>query len=287
MKTELLRLTSEDGLILHGIIHRPDMAAKKAFAYVHGMTGNFYENKFTDVTAEKLVQNGCAYISVNNRGHDVIAHFLVVGPKETYKQIGDASEVFSECVLDIKPVVDYLEEQGYEEVVLCGHSLGAVKAAYYVGKTNDKRVKKLVLMSPPDMVGLAEIEKYHTTLLEQAHQMVGEGRGEELLPQKIWDWSFLSAKTYIELSARDYPVDVFNTYDPAKPSLLSEIRIPTLAVFGENDDAAIMPLQQALDILKAKTPNAPRFDTAIIPGASHIYFGKEEKLAQSVSDWLK
>lgn len=287
MATQFLRITTEDKLILQGILYSPAQKTGKACLHIHGMAGNFYENRFLDAMAEGLTNAGYSFMSINTRGHDVIADFPIAGPEEKYKRIGDAYEKFEECLLDIKPAIDYLEQGEYNEVVLCGHSLGAVKVAYYVAKTRDARVKKLILISPPDMVGLSEKETYHKDLLQQSQKMIQEGRGEELLPMKIWDWYYLSANTYVDLNSRDYPVDVFNTYDKNKPSILSEIRIPVFAFLGEKDDAAIIPQREALEIIKNKATNAPSFDIDIIEGASHSYFGKEKEMARGITDWLK
>lgn len=286
MNTEFIRFTTEDKLILQGLIYKPIGSSKKAYLHIHGMGGNFYENRFIDVMAENITKAGYAFLSINTRGHDIIADFPIAGSEEKYKRIGDAYEKFEECLLDIKPAIDYLQKNGYVEVVLCGHSLGAVKVVYYVAKTQDTRVTKLILMSPPDMIGLAEEGSNHKDLLAQSQKMISEGRGEELLPVKIWDWYHLSANTYVDLNSRDNPVDIFNTYDKTKPSLLSEIKIPTLAFLGEKDDAAILPQREALEVIKSKATNAPSFEIGIIDDAPHSYFGREQVMAERIVKWL-
>lgn len=286
MNTKFIRLTTEDQLILQGILYTPDNTSK-AYLHIHGMSGNFYENRFLDIMAESLTDSGYAFMSINTRGHDAIADLPVAGPEEKYKRIGNTYEIFEESVIDIKAAIDYLSENGYSEIILCGHSLGAVKVAYYVAETQDQRVTKLVLMSPPDMIGLAEQESYHENLLKKAQQMIEEGRGEEILPQKIFDWYWLSARTYVDLSTRNNPVDVFNTYDKNQSSILAEVKIPTLAFLGENDDAAILQQQEALEIIKSKAVNAPIFDISIIEDAPHSYFGKEKQMAETIINWLK
>lgn len=286
MNTEFIRITTEDQLILQGLMYRPTKSDTRAYLHIHGMGGNFYENRFLDAMVEKITDAGYAFLSINTRGHDIIADLPIVGSDEKYKRIGNAYEKFEECLFDIKSAMDYLKKNGYEEVILCGHSLGAVKVAYYVAKTQDEVVKKLVLMSPPDMIGLAEKESCHKDLLAGAQKMISEGRGEELLPAKIWDWYHLSASTYVNLYTRDNPVDIFNTYDKTKPSLLGQIKIPTFAFLGEKDDAAIFPQREALDIIKSKAVNAPSFDVDIIEDASHSYFGKEKVMAERVTKWL-
>ncbi len=141
-------------------------------------------------------------------------------------------------------------------------------------------------MSPPDMVGLAEKETYHKKLLDESKAMVEDGRGGDMLTQKIWDWYYLSANTYLNLNSRDYPVDIFNTYDPDKTSLLSEIKIPVFAFLGEKDNAVIIPQKEALEIIKRKAANAPIFDIDIIARAAHFYFGKEKEMADKIINWL-
>jgi len=286
MNAEFIRFTTDDQLILQGIVYHPDSQTEKVYLHIHGMAGNFYENRFLDAMAKELTDNGYAFMSINTRGHDYIADFPIAGPEEKSKKIGDAYEIFEECLLDFKPAIDYLQEHGYKEIVLCGHSLGAVKVAYYIAETQDQRISKLILMSPPDMVGLTEKESNFGETMEQAKKMVSDGKGNELLPGLLWGWYYLSANTYLNFSIRDNPIDIFNTYDKSKPSLLSEIRIPTLAFLGEKDDAAIMPPQEALEILKAKARNTSRFDIDIIPNAPHSYFGCEKEMAQRIVSWL-
>ena len=287
MNEKFLRLTAEDKLILQGIIYTPEQKTKKAYLHIHGMAGNFYENRFLDFMTEGLMLIGYAFMSINTRGHDMIADFALAEPEEKYKRIGNSYEKFEECLLDIKPAIDYLEKEGYSEIVLCGHSLGCSKVAYYLAQTQDVRIQKLILMSPSDMVQLFEAESNHLILTEQANKMISEGKGAEFIPVKIWDWYYLSASTFLDFSTRDFPIDVFNTYDKDKLSLLNKIKIPVLAFFGENDDAAgLYSKQETLDIIKKKTSNAQRFDTVIIKGASHGYFNREKEMTQEIIDWL-
>ena len=51
MKTSLHRITTSDGIELVGLLYEPEVATKKILVHVHGMAGNFYENKFLDAIA--------------------------------------------------------------------------------------------------------------------------------------------------------------------------------------------------------------------------------------------
>lgn len=287
MKTTFIRVTTEDKLILQGLLYEPDQKTNKVILHIHGMAGNFYENRFLDAMAKTFTDNAWAFLVPNTRGHDFIADFPVAGDKEEYKRIGNFREKFEECVFDVKAWLDFADLQGFKEIVLQGHSLGAVKVVYYIAKTEDKRVSKMVLVSPPDMVGLAEAEKDHKELLILAKKMVSEGNGDEILPKFLWDWYYLSAKTYIDFGERDNPIDVFNTYDKDKTSVISNIKVPVLAFFGSKDDAAILPVSEALEVIKKKAANTPKFDTAIVEEAPHSYFAHEQEAADLVLNWLK
>jgi predicted alpha/beta-fold hydrolase len=186
MNAQFIRFTTEDALILQGIIYQPSHETKKVYLHIHGMGGNFYENRFIDVMVDRIAGIGYAFASVNTRGHDTISDFPIKRDKEEYKRIGNAFEVFEECVLDIRAAINHLETLGYQEIVLCGHSLGAVKVVYYLATSSDARVSRLVLMSPPDMVALAEADDAHEEFTDTAKQMMKDGKGEELLPKKLW-----------------------------------------------------------------------------------------------------
>src|SRR3989344_860743 len=111
MKTEFLRTTTEDKLILQGIIYSPDQPTNKEILHIHGMAGNFYENRFLDAMAKTLTDNGWAFLAPNTRGHDFIADFPVEGDKEEFKRVGNVFEKFEECVLDIKCWMDFAEKR--------------------------------------------------------------------------------------------------------------------------------------------------------------------------------
>ena len=81
--------------------------------------------------------------------------------KETYRvtkdgsqkivRVGTAYEKFAESLFDIDAYLDFVKEQGFEEVHLSGHSLGAPKAAYYLAKRPDAEISSVLFLSPADM----------------------------------------------------------------------------------------------------------------------------------------
>lgn len=285
MKTQFVRTQTEDGLILQGLFFEPDTVNNKVILHIHGMGGNFYENHFLDAMARIFTQNDWAFLSVNTRGHDFIADFPLAGEKEKYKRVGNAYERFEDCIPDIKAWIDWIESR-YQYIILQGHSLGTSKVVYYLAKTNDTRISKLILISPADMIGLFEDDKNHVTNLPIAKKMIAESRGNEFLPTLLWDWYYLTANTYTNFGERENAIDVFNTYNKGGHSILADITVPIISILGSIDDCVIVPHQEALEIIKKKSENCPAFDSAIINGASHSYFGHEDELANIIVHWL-
>lgn len=286
MKTAFIEAFTDDSLILQGLLYTPSRKTTKAVLHIHGMAGNFYFFRFYNSMAQNFTNKGWGFLTVNTRGHDVASWTRIAGEKEDYRVIGNAREKFEDCLIDIKCWVEFLEKQGYKEIVLQGHSSGAVKVAYYQAKIKNPQVKGLILISPSDMIALAEAEKNRGEWLETARRMIKEGRGDELMPGILWDYYLISANTYLDFSLRDNPVDIFNLYDKNKPSMLRDITVPILAIYGEKDDASILPKEESLEIINKKAANCPKFDTAIIKDAPHSFFDHEEELAKVISDWI-
>ena len=82
-------------------------------------------------------------------------------------------------------------------------------------------------------------------------------------------------------------MDVFNTYDKKIPSSLGNITIPIFAILGGTDDAAILPIAEALEVIKSKAKKAPRFDSLVVGKAPHSYYGCEQELADGIIKYLK
>jgi pimeloyl-ACP methyl ester carboxylesterase len=98
----------------------------------------------------------------------------------------------------------------------------------------------------------------------------------------------MSAKTFLNYATRGNPIDVFNTYDPDAESILKDITIPTLALFGDTQEAYITTTpDEALEVIKKKTVHSPEVVTKIIPGAPHSYKDHEQEVADSVIEFLR
>src|SRR3989344_2326231 len=92
MKTSFQRMVTQDGLELVGLLYEPEQSTSKILVHVHGMAGNFYENKFLDAIAETLTKNNIAFLTFNNRGCELMKDLTkIVDGKRTIVRIGNAN----------------------------------------------------------------------------------------------------------------------------------------------------------------------------------------------------
>ncbi|MBM3282079.1 MAG: alpha/beta hydrolase [Candidatus Diapherotrites archaeon] len=285
MKAQFLRIFAKDGIELHGIIYSPEKPTRKVVLHVHGMAGNFYENKFLDQFASQLTAKGIAFVSFNNRGHDFIADFALKSDPSKTRRIGMANEKFEECVLDIEPWVDYLEKEGFTEIFLQGHSLGCSKVPYYVAQKLDKRIKAVILLAAADMIKLGMRGTAYAEWFSRATKMQKEGRGSDLLPGKWWDWNIMSANTFLNFFTKGNEIDVI-AIDSKNNSILSKITVPILTVLGDKDEIIIHTPQKDVQIMKELASKCPRFDSKIIAGADHHFYPFEKEVVGEVVKWI-
>src|SRR4051794_29844677 len=130
MRTTFLRAQTSDNLLLQGLLYEPEGPARAAVLHVHGMAGNFYENRFLDVFADVYTRAGLALLTVNPRGHDTIADFPLAGGGS--RRVGSAYERFADCALDLEAWATVLRERGFGRIIVQGHSLGASKVVHYL-----------------------------------------------------------------------------------------------------------------------------------------------------------
>ena len=290
MKTTLKRIHTEDGLELVGLLYEPDISTKEILVHVHGMGGNFYENRFLDSVAEVFTREGIAFFAFNNRGCESFKDLTKISNgKKTLTRIGNAYEKFEDCLLDIKAAIDVVSKWGFESVHLSGHSLGSPKTAYYLSKTGDSRVSSLLLLSPSDMVGLVQDqpERFESDN-QKAQALVKAGKGKELLGNQIWDEYPISASSYLSLFERGSAVDIFNFHNPSgKLEALGRIKQPIFVVMGRKDSALIVPIEETMKRIIEAASNSIKVETKILGDANHGYDGYEEQLAVTMLRWIQ
>jgi len=291
-KGEFHRLTTEDGLELQGILARPGRKARTAVLHIHGWDGNFYENRFIDHAARVCLRHNLGFFTANTRGHDYLADILRTNHRERkldYVPLGGVHESLADCLLDIRACVRFLENQGFSRVILQGHSHGAIKVAWYLYRTQDKRVPALILLSPSDDLGLIRrgLGTRFPEALDFARYHVRNGSPRRLMPEDTSQYP-VSAATFLDVYGPDSIALMFNMSrtDRLRFPELATIHVPVLVAVGTVDEAFIGDSHDYVRNIKACLTGAPSVSTSVIGKAPHNFLGHETRLARVLDRWL-
>jgi pimeloyl-ACP methyl ester carboxylesterase len=274
---ELVYTASEDGLPLEGAVITPAGGGGHpvAILWVHGLTGKFY-GKSSILIGRALAGHGYRFVTGNNRGHDFGTVYRTSASAEPLIA-GGAWERFDEAPRDIAAWITFTAALGHQQVVLLGHSLGALKVAAYQAQRQDERVVGVIAASPPTRAGRLQPE-----LVQQAEALVAAGRGRDLLPWGISPagGGTVSAQTYLNRAQANLDVYGFFTPDP----VIEQVRCPLLAFYGTDEEWVGTPAD--LETIRRTARAAARVDTRVIDGADHSYTGHEAVVAALVADWV-
>lgn len=284
MNQELVRIMAMDGIEQPGILYTPIVSTNRIVIHVHGLNGNFYENRFIDVLAKTYTDKGYAFLTFNNRGRDFITELL---KGEEYSIIGGSLERFQDCILDIQGVVNWVKEKGYQEIILEGHSYGCNKVLYYYHHNKEDIFKKIVLLAPCDIPSECTkflSEEEYKIAKEEATKLVNEGKEEELIHFSIMANDAIAAGTfyYDFLPGGENDFIKYRSDKIEKNEILNTIDIPVLIIFGDDDDCVLtQPIQDVINYLESNLSNC---NIQIIEGADHSYHGKGLELSNVIQE---
>ncbi len=285
LENKFIRITTADGLELHGLLFEPAGKTTNALIHIHGWVGNFYENKFIDYIAKEAISKNFAFLTFNNRGVGIITDLIKRGKsKVEYVRIGGSLEKFNDCVMDIKAAIDFLNERGYKKIILEGHSLGCQKTTFYQYKTKDKRIKGLILLAPVDDLGFTRklLKNKYKKSLDIANKMVENGKGDEPVPKWMAFYPLLNAKMFLSVAdPTSFSGRIFDY--SGELTEIKNVNCPVLAVFGSKDEYQSNSGEK-LKILKENIKNC---EIKLVENAGHGFVNFEEKLSKLVDNWLK
>jgi pimeloyl-ACP methyl ester carboxylesterase len=292
VKGQLCRTMTADGLELQGFMASPEGGKPiGGVIHVHGLAGNFYENRFVDSVAAAVAARDLCFLTINTRGRDYLSDFICEKPDgtKTYSQIGGIHEVFEDCLADIDAWVGFLRAGGTRRIVLQGHSHGALKVAYYLFRRPDPGIAGLILLSPSDDFGCqrARIGERFDEALQVARRMVGGGKGRDLMPEAYFHYP-VSANTYLDIFDEGSKLRMFNLSrtDSREFKELGSIGLPVLALVGSVDEAFLDTPAAYLEQMRAEMKATPDFSGYVIEGAPHNYLDFEEDVAERIGAWL-
>lgn len=284
MKQELVRINSLDNIEQVGILYSPNSSTKKIVIHVHGLAGNFYENRFIDTLAKTYTDKNMAFLTFNNRGTGYITDLL---KDDGFTVIGACFERFKDCILDIEGVINWVKNKGYSDIILEGHSYGCSKVLYYYNNKKDDSISKLVLLAPCDTPGetmkfLSE-EEYNKAR-EESERLVKENKETELIDFSVMTNGKVAAGTYYNDFLPGGENDFIRYRTGEKSDVLNNVNIPVLVIFGDIDECVLTkPIEVVKDYL---TNNIKNCNIRVIPGADHLYIDKYEELSKEISNYI-
>ncbi len=278
----IVRFDARDGVALAGLLSRGHRHSPTCIIFVHGMMGSMTSS--VSLALHGHIGRGFDVFSINTRGAGMVSGFsrkLGNGRTRRYT-IGTCMERFEDCVHDIGGAVDAARRMGYRRVVLCGHSTGCQKIAYYQYRMRDRRVGALVLVAPADDYNIAR-KRLGTgigRIRNACTRMMSSGKGNAVAP----DTSGFSAQRLDSiLDPGRAEARMFN-YDGDLGEFAC-IKIPVLAVFGSEEENAPRPVAQCLERL-SMVSGSRRFDAMLVEGADHNFHGMGKALAATICKWL-
>jgi pimeloyl-ACP methyl ester carboxylesterase len=259
---EVKKIAINDSLT---IAYKEQGNGKRTFLMIHGLGGNLthWSNNFIE-------NEYCIAIDLPSYGLSTMKYFQ---PKT------DLLDFYAEIILA------FIQKKKLKNVVLIGHSMGG-QIAIITALKNPKSIKKLVLVSP---AGFEIFEDNEAKALLSFSKPETFKNQNEAMVRSGFKRNFYEMPTSTETLIQDRLMmakcENFNPYFQAvaggvKGMLehpvrkeLNKIAIPTLVIFGENDELIpnkflhkSLTINQIVDIGK----DIPKAKIVLIPKAGHL-----------------
>ena len=281
MLTDLVEVTTDDGVLLGGAYFAPTVERRpspiEAVCFFHGDGGHFYRKLYLELGA-RLAAHGIAFLAANRRGHDIVSNGAPDGPLAGY-----AHESVNDARLDYAAWLDLLRERGHKNIVIGGHSGGAVRAVYAQSKERYTDVAGVIAVSPGeyDHENLFDL---HPGEFADAYswcvERVESGDPDAYIrPGMPWG-STWTARAFIDCFNPD------NRYSVTRRA--AELDCPALFVFGEEecgDGPSRLPVCGAA-MRRLRDADYERVAVHVIEGADHGYRERDTQLFAAILGWL-
>lgn len=287
MKEHFIRFMSSDNIELCGILYTPNGESKKTVIHVHGLAGNFYENRFVSYLAKLYTEKGYNFLTFNNRGSSYFCDLLKQENEVSFINGGGAYEHFEDSIFDIDGIIKYLEGIGNEEIILQGHSYGCNKIIHYYHQNKRNDIKKIILLAPCDIVEEIKVfmaDKYNYCVV-QAKQFINENKNNQLIDSPLFPLTF-SANTFLNDWVPDSVSDIFRyRLDNYIHKELKDIDIPILIEIGEKDECVLVVNKEKIENYFENNLNTA-YQINYVSNSPHNYLNQETCLVDDIKKWL-
>ena len=280
---KLMSVVNGAGLVLDGIVFSPPNP-RLAIVHVHGSLGNFYQQPFIRVFANRLARHGIALLSFNLTAHDGVSEGYT--PAQEMQYIGGSLSRFETCLDDLDALLCFASSI-CPIVVLQGHSLGCDRILFYA-QQRATRIP-LILLSPCDSHRLQEIWIAGETISEQAARLSSESDDDKqvnLVPATEYGLAGSGDWTYSIPISRDALLSIITgppfqilRVDNSAENVSSA---PAFVYMGGEDAIRGAPLNEMATHVRRLVPSA---QVSIVEHGGHCLDGCEEAVANSISEW--
>lgn len=280
---ELLSVVNAAGFVLDGIVFSPPDPLL-AIVHVHGSLGNFYQQPFIRVFANRLARHGVAVLSFNLTGHDGVSEGYT--PDREMRYIGGSLSRFETCLDDLDVLLRFAGSI-CPQVVLQGHSLGCDRVLFYA-QQRPAHVP-LILLSPCDSYRLQEIWLDGERISEQAARLISAPNddGQVILMSASeygvngpdgWTYSIPISRDALLSIITGPPFQILRVDSSAQ----SVSDAPTFVYMGTADTIRGASLKEMTTHVLRLVPSAQVFT---VEHGDHSLDGCEEEVADAIAGW--
>lgn len=284
---EELYVPTQRGPVLAGVLFpasgNAEQPAKTVVIAITGIHGNFYSNPFYYNVGDTLNAAGIDFVYAQTC--DAFGQMRSVDWRtEEPVLIGSWNERFADAVDDVEAWINYAQHQGYERIVLAGHSLGANKVIRYLSETHDPRVDRFLLLSPCNVKHLTNVVTPQERAVVQS--MVEHGHGRKRLPFPLLGWIDCVADTAHDWLFSD-TLDNVHVEQDGNFSQVASIKHAGALLIGTYDAFTYGDPAGFLANINDHFPVAARNRLVFIEGTGHTYQQKEQEMADDVLDLVQ
>lgn len=275
-----LALATERGSVLTGVLFSVPKLRQAATVVIAitGIHGNFYSNPFYVNIGNTLSKAGIDFIYAQTAdAFDEMPTLNVKTGKE--EVIGSWNEDFNNTDEDIEAYLNYVYQQGYKNIILAGHSLGANKVIYYLSRHHDSRIKHFIFLSP------ANLDYLTSTVTATEKQAILEQRardeGDQKMPFQLLGWIPGTANTDYQWVFDNILNNVH--VEPDKNfAQVAEVVQSGAMVIGTYDRFTYGDPAGFLENINDHMKTAKQNKLIYIPKTGHTYQQKEQQVADKL-----
>lgn len=285
---DLVTLATRDGLELDALFHRDERLARArerrtgrrtAIVHVHGIMGNFLVGTLRFLPGP-LAREGFPTLVIETRLANVGQLF--------------GQGVFSDALIDLDAALDWVRDQGYDQVILSGYSSGATLVTLHAAARPGEGCRGLLCLGNPwglPQAAERRSEKYgaqpaYWELAEEVRRTVDE------VPDRVFVVARSRGPTRRPKDSEVYTRRTWwHSRGPeAAPAMacrqIGEVAAPVLLVQG-TADSVVEPWEASELARVAREAGNDDVEIAWVEGADHGFAGHEMATLAAVTRWLK